>query len=76
MKKRILSILLAVMMIVPMFAMPTTVSAAVSNNYSYNFEDKDIRNAVEGQAFDVTAQGEAETAPTRFRRYRIYQNRR
>ena len=64
MKKRILSILLAVMMIVPMFAMPMSVSAIASGEYSYKFEEKDARNAVAGQVIDVAATGECATAPT------------
>ncbi len=65
MKKRILSILLAALMIVPMIcALPITASAAVSNNYSYKFEETDVRNAVAGQVFDVAAKGESVTAPT------------
>ena len=64
MKKRILSILLAVMMVVPMLTMAIPVSAAgVSNNYSYKFEAEDARNFVEGQVLDLGNAGEAETAP-------------
>ena len=64
MKKRILSILLAVMMVVPMLTMAIPVSAAgVSNNYSYKFEAEDARNYIEGQVVDLGAIGEAVVAP-------------
>ena len=63
MKKRILSFVLAAMMVVMVFVIPTTVAGAVSNNYSYKFADTDIRNYVDGQVFDVAAKGESDKAP-------------
>ena len=63
MKKRILSFVLVAMMVVSVFVLPTSVAGAVSNNYSYKFEDTDIRNYVDGQVFDIAAVGEAEVAP-------------
>ena len=67
MKKRILSFLLAVMMVVSIFAMPISAAEGdapvVSNNYSYKFESPDARNYVEGQVVDLGYVGEATTAP-------------
>ena len=64
MKKRILSILLAVLMIVPMFTFATTVSAADETTwYSYDFEDRDIRNYAAGQVLDLGVVGEAAVEP-------------
>ena len=65
MKKRILSILLAALMVMSVvtIVLPTTVSAAVSNNYSYKFESTDARNYVVGQVVDIGVNGEAAVAP-------------
>ena len=67
MKKRILSILLAAMMLVTIFVMPTSVSAAGAPSYSWNgFEADDVRThrADLGQVIDIGAKGEVAAAPT------------
>ena len=66
MKKRILSFLLATMMVLTtLVVLPISVSAAgtMSSPYTYEFEDLDARNIADGQVFDVAAFGEAATEP-------------
>ena len=62
--KRILSILLAAMMVVSLAVMLVPVSAAdaaeVPNDYSFKFEDVDARNQTADQVFDLAAKGEIE----------------
>ena len=60
MKKRILSLLLAVMMVVTVLVIPA--SAEVTNDYSYTFKDQDVRNQIEGQVLDLGAKGESSVA--------------
>ena len=64
MKKRILSFLLAAMMVVSIFVMPTSATegaSSVPNTYSYKFDNTDARNYVEGQVIDFGE--ESATAP-------------
>ena len=64
--KRILSILLAALMVVSIFVMPTSAAGSgktTSTGYTFDFEDADIRNYVDGQVFDLGWK-EAATAPT------------
>ena len=66
MKKRILSILLAVMMVVPMFATPVSATEGAETIYSYiGFIDADVRTiaADKGQVVDLGFVGAATTEP-------------
>ena len=64
MKKRILSVLLAVVMVAAVFVVPTSVSAADDSAwYSYEFEENDIRNHVAGQVVDLGVTGEVASVP-------------
>ena len=66
MKKRILSMLLAVMMVVSVFALPTAVSATEGAKTIYSwtgFAANDIRNAYDGQVVDLGFKGPVANEP-------------
>ena len=54
--KKGLTVLLAMVMVLSAMVVPTV--AAVTNNYSYTFEETDLRNQHENQVIDITAEAE------------------